>query len=72
MQAEINKMTKKVAQAEEKERLQTFQIDKLRKQLKKYDKVGEDNKQIKDLQEQVKKMKNENELLNELIKSLKL
>lgn len=44
MQGEIGKMTKRVAQAEEKERLQTFQIEKLRKQLKKYDKVGEDNK----------------------------
>jgi uncharacterized coiled-coil DUF342 family protein len=72
MQAEVAKMTKKVSQAEEKERLQEFQIEKLRKQLKKYDRVGEDNKKIKDLQEQVKKMKNENELLNELIKSLKI
>lgn len=44
MQAEINKMNRKVTQAEEKERLQAFQIEKLRKQLKKYDKVGEDNK----------------------------
>lgn len=61
-----------MAEMEKTEKLQNFQMDRLRKILKNSDTTKKEGNAVKTMAEQLKKLQNENELLRELIKSLKI
>lgn len=71
MQKELQALVKKQGKIEEDNRLLTFQIERLRKINKKNDSSQKESTKVKELTDQLTKLKNENDLLNELLRSLK-
>jgi hypothetical protein len=71
LQKDIQTLSDRVADMDKKEKLQSFQIERLRKLVKKNDTEKKDSTKIKEMSEQLQKLKNENDLLQELLKSLK-
>lgn len=61
-----------MVEMEKTEKLQNFQMDRLRKILKNSDPSKKEGNAAKQMGEQLKKLQNENELLHELIKSMKI
>ena len=69
---EVSALSAKMVEMEKTEKLQNFQMDRLRKILKNSDPSKKEGTAVKTMAEQLKKLQNENELLRELIKSLKI